>query len=122
MSRGPGSRMHKVNELLREVIADAVAELKDPRIGFTTITGVETSPDLRQAVVYYSVLGSEEEEQATAAALESSAARIQHVVGAETRLKFTPKLRFAVDPSIRTGDRIERILRDLKTESPEEPG
>lgn len=122
MSRGPGSRMRKVNELLREVIADAVKDLKDPRIGFITVTGVETAPDLRQAVVYYSVLGSDEEQEATAAALDSSASRIQQVVGAETRLKFTPKLRFAVDPSIRTGDRIERILRDLKAESAEEQG
>lgn len=117
MSRGPGSRMHKVNELLREVIAEAVGELKDPRIGFVTITGVDTAPDLRNAVVYYSVLGTPEEEEATPAALSSSAARLQHAVGSQTRLKFTPVLEFTVDASIREGDRIDRILRDLEVES-----
>jgi ribosome-binding factor A len=112
--------MHKVNELLREVIAEAIGELKDPRIGFVTITGVNTAPDLRHAVVYYSVLGTLEEEEATAAALTSSAARLQQAVGTQTRLKFTPVLEFAVDPSIRGGDRIDRILRDLQADSSEE--
>lgn len=116
MSKPSGGRMYKVNELLREVIAEAVVELKDPRIGFLTITGVDTAPDLRTAVVYYSVLGSAEEEEATAEALARAGARLQHVVGAETRLKFTPRLTFAVDPSIRTGDRIDRILRELEAE------
>ena len=66
--------MYKVNELMREIIAEAVSELKDPRIGFVTITGVDTSPDLRHAVVYFSVLGTAEEEAATASALASAAA------------------------------------------------
>jgi ribosome-binding factor A len=119
VSRGPGDRMRKVDELLREVVADAVTELKDPRLGFVTITGVDTAPDLRTAVVYYSVLGSEDAE-ATAAALRSAAARLQREVGAQTRLKFTPRLRFAIDESIAAGDRIERILRDLREDRPEE--
>jgi ribosome-binding factor A len=113
--------MYKVNELLREVIAEAVSELKDPRIGFVTITGVDTAPDLRHAVVFYSVLGTAEEEESTAIALASAAARLQHAVGTETRLKFTPKLHFSVDPSIRGGERIDRILRDLGAEAGEEP-
>lgn len=120
MSRGPGRRMHKVDELLREVVAEEVAELKDPRIGFLTITGVDTAPDLRHAVVYYSVLGTVEEEQATAAALASAAPRLQQAVASQTRLKFTPKLEFAVDPSIRQGDRIDQILRGLEAESAED--
>ena len=120
MSKGPGSRMYKVNELLREVVAEALIDLKDPRIGFVTITGVNTAPDLRNAIVYYSVLGSSEEEEATDAALASSAARIQRVVGSETRLKFTPKIVFSVDQSIKEGDRIDRILRDIDLDKPEE--
>lgn len=120
MSGGAGSRMRKVNELLREVIAEAVSDLKDPRIGFVTITGVDTAPDLRNAVVFYSVLGTTEEEEATAAALTSSAARLQREIGSQTRLKFTPVLEFAVDPSIREGDRIDRILRGLRAGSAEE--
>lgn len=119
MSRGSGERMRKVNELLREVIADAVTELKDPRLGFVTITGVDTAPDLRTAIVYYSVLEGEDAES-TAAALRSASARLQREVGSQTRLKFTPRLRFDVDESIAAGDRIERILRDLREDRGEE--
>jgi ribosome-binding factor A len=106
--------MRKVNELVREVVADAVTDLKDPRIGFLTITGAETSPDLRHAVVFYSVLGSDEEKTDTAAALESARSRIQAVLGRETRLRYTPVLEFKVDPSIDEGIRINQILADLK--------
>jgi ribosome-binding factor A len=105
--------MRKVNELVREVVADAVTDLKDPRIGFLTITGAETSPDLRHAVVYYSVLGSDEEKADTAVALDSARSRIQGVLGRETRMRYTPVLDFKVDPSIDEGLRITRILADL---------
>jgi ribosome-binding factor A len=108
--------MRKVNELLREVVADEVAELKDPRLGFVTVTGVDTAPDLRNAIVYYSVLGPAEAEAATASALASSASRIQRAVASQTRLKYTPVLEFSVDPSIRAGDRIDRVLRDIHSE------
>jgi len=114
MARQKSPRMRKVNELVREVVADAVTDLKDPRIGFLTITGAETSPDLRHAVVYYSVLGSEEEKTDTAAALESARSRIQGVLGRETRMRYTPVLEFAVDPSIDEGLRIMKILADLE--------
>ncbi len=114
MARQKSPRMRKVNELVREVVADAVTDLKDPRIGFLTITGAETSPDLRHAVVYYSVLGSEEEKTDTAAALESARSRIQGVLGRETRMRYTPVLEFAVDPSIDEGLRITKILADLE--------
>ncbi len=106
--------MRKVNELVREVVADAVADLKDPRIGFVTITGAETSPDLRHAVVFYSVLGSEDEKAGTAAALKSATSRIQGALGHETRLRYTPVLEFRVDPSIDEGLRISQILADLE--------
>ena len=106
--------MRKVNELVREVVADAVTDLKDPRIGFLTITGAETSPDLRHAVVYYSVLGSDEEKTGTAAALKSARSRIQGVLGRETRMRYTPVLEFKVDPSIDEGLRINQLLADLE--------
>ncbi len=106
--------MRKVNELVREVVAEAVTDLKDPRIGFLTITGAETSPDLRHAVVYYSVLGSDEEKVGTAAALDSAKSRIQGVLGRETRMKYTPVLEFKVDPSIDEGLRISQILADIE--------
>ncbi len=115
MARQRSPRLRKVNELVREVVADAVTDLKDPRIGFLTITGAETSPDLRHAVVYYSVLGSEEEKSGTAAALKSATGRLQGVLGREARMKYTPKLEFRVDPSIEEGIRITQILQDLDT-------
>ena len=117
MARQKSPRMRKVNELVREVVADAVVDLKDPRIGFLTITGAKTSPDLRHAVVYYSVLGTEDEKAETAVALTRATPRIQSVVGSETRLRYTPKLTFEVDPSIDEGIRISQILSTLADES-----
>ena len=111
--------MRKVNELVREVVAEAVTDLKDPRIGFLTITGAETSPDLRHAVVFYSVLGTEDEKQQTAKALRRSAPRLQSVIGSETRLRYTPVLEFRVDPAIDEGIRISQILSDLSDETEE---
>jgi ribosome-binding factor A len=106
--------MRKVNELIREVVAEAVVDLKDPRIGFLTITGAETSPDLRHAVIYYSVLGTDEEKAETAEALDGASSRIQRAIGSETRLRYTPKLDFRVDPSIDEGLRISRILAEME--------
>ena len=114
MARQKSPRMRKVDELVREVVADAVQDLKDPRIGFLTITGATTSPDLRYAVVYYSVLGTDEEKADTARALKSARARIQRALGSETKLRYTPVLEFKVDPSIDAGIRISQILADLE--------
>ncbi len=105
--------MRKVNELVREVVADAVVDLKDPRIGFLTITGAETSPDLRYAIVYYSVLGTDEEKAGTADALASASARIQSQLGRQTKLRYTPKLEFRVDPAIDRGMRVSELLSEL---------
>jgi len=114
-----GDRMRRVNELLRETVAEEIRELKDPRIGFVTVTGVETAPDLRNATVYYSVLGDEEAAADTAAALSHAAAHIQEGVGSQVRLKYLPKLRFRVDPSIEQGDRIDRLLAAIHEEDDE---
>lgn len=113
MSKPRSPRMRKVNELLREVIAEEVAHLKDPRIGFLTITGVDTAPNLRNAIVFYSVIGDEGQHVATAAALKSAATRFQAVIGKQTRLKYTPVLEFRIDPAIKEGLRMEELLQDL---------
>lgn len=105
--------MRRVNELLREVIASELATLKDPGIGFVTITGVETSPDLRAARVYYSVLGDDEQRAETAAALERASPRIRAAMGEQVRLKYIPRLDFEFDESVDRGIRIEQLLRDL---------
>ena len=122
MRRDTTPRMRKVNELLREVIADAVTSLKDPGLGFLTITGVDTSPDLRTAVVFYSVLGSAEDRKATAAALDRATPRIQAIEGSQIRMKYTPRLTFRVDASIEEGEKIDRLLKDVSDESEREWG
>jgi ribosome-binding factor A len=111
--------MRKVNELVREVVAEAVVDLKDPRIGFLTITGAETSPDLRHAVIYYSVLGTDQEKADTADGLAHASSRIQRAIGSQTRLRYTPKLDFRVDPSIDEGLRISRILAEMNEDPAE---
>jgi ribosome-binding factor A len=106
-------RMRRVNEAVREVVSARIAEgLRDPRIGFVTVTGVETSPDLRQARVYVSVLGSDDERTATLAGLESAHGVIQQALASELRMKRTPTLQFVFDESIDRGMRITELLDD----------
>src|ERR671921_1836543 len=98
-------RMRRVNEAMREGLSDALTQdLKDPRIGFVTVTAVETSPDLRHATVFVSVLGNDEEAKAESlAGLRSAHGFLQRRVAGELRLKHTPTLAFAYDPSIEQG-------------------
>jgi ribosome-binding factor A len=107
----PGGRMRRVNEAVREVLSARIAAgLKDPRIGFVTVTGVETSPDLRRARVFVSVLGDEAERERTLAGLESSHGLLQAGLASELRLKRTPTLEFVYDESVDRGMRISRLL------------
>ena len=106
-------RMRRINEVLREVIGATIAtELSDPRIGFVTVTSVETSPDLRAAKVHVSVLGDEEQREATLEGLRSSHGVIQSRIAAETRMKRTPTLSFHYDPTVESGMRISQLLED----------
>ena len=109
-------RIRRVNEILREVIAEECRNLKDPRIGFLTVTGVSTSPDLRNADVYYTVLGNEEAEVGTARALAGAASRVRAAMGDQVRLKYVPKLTFVPDPAAAHARRIEKILREMDRE------
>jgi len=113
--------MRRINEVLREVVGAAIAgDLSDPRIGFVTVTAVETSPDLRTAKVYVSVLGTEEERESTLDALRSSHGVIQSRIAAETRMKRTPTLTFHYDDTIAQGVRISQLLEDDPDEGGEE--
>jgi ribosome-binding factor A len=103
-------RMRRINEVLREVVGSAIADLSDPRIGFVTVTSVETSPDLRAAKVHVSVLGSEEERAETLEGLRSSHGVLQSKIAAETRMKRTPTLSFHYDPTVEQGMWISRLL------------
>jgi ribosome-binding factor A len=106
-----GARMWRVDEAMRAVLSDAIAtDLKDPRIGFVTVTGVKTSPDLRHARVYVSVLGDDPERSATIDGLRSAHGFLQRRLADELTLKHTPSLTFAYDESVDRGMRISRLL------------
>lgn len=114
MSRG--DRMRRVNSILKKAIAEHVADLKDPRLGFVTITGVDASPDLRNAKVFFSVLGTSEERDSTQEALDAASSKIRTEVGHEIRMKYTPALAFVVDESIERGAHILSILHNIEEE------
>jgi ribosome-binding factor A len=108
-----GPRMRRINEVLREVVGVAVAgELNDPRIGFVTVTSVETSPDLRAAKVFVSVLGDTDEREATLEGLRSSHGVIQSRIAAETRMKRTPTLTFHYDDTVEKASRVSELLEE----------
>ena len=108
----PG-RMRRVNESVRQVLAESVPELKDPRIGLVTITGVETAPDLRHAKVFISVLGSEKKRTATLRGLEAAHGLLQSQLARQLRMKRTPQLTFEYDPSVERGVRMSRLIDEL---------
>jgi len=110
----PTERMRRVDEAVREVLGDALAkELKDPRIGFVTVTDVKTSPDLRHARVYVSVLGTAEEQTDTIAGLKSAHGFLQRKLAAELRMKNTPELDFFLDETAETGARIDQLIEEV---------
>ena len=106
-------RMRRVNAAVREVLAEAIGELRDPRIGFVTVTGVETSSDLRQAQVFVSVLGSEQKREETLAGLEAAHGVLQSRIARELRLKRTPQLTCAYDDSVERGVRMSQLIDEL---------
>src|SRR5919206_2545183 len=105
--------MRRVNEALREVLSEHVADLKDPRIGFVTITGVRTTPDLRQARVYVSVLGSEHRRARTLEGLRAAHGVLQAQIARELHMKRTPQLAFEYDPSVEHGVRMTKLIDEL---------
>ena len=106
-----GDRMRRVDEAMREVLSAAItSELKDPRVGFVTVTAVETSPDLRHARVFVSVLGNPGERRRSLEALRRAHGYLQRRVAGELRIKHTPTLEFAYDDSAERGLRIAEII------------
>ena len=112
--------MRRVNEALRQVLSEAVPQLKDPRIGFVTITGVVTAPDLRTATVYVSVLGGDRRRERTLTGLAAAHGVLQARVSQELRLKRTPQLTFAYDPSVEHGVRMSQLIDELAPPPAEE--
>ncbi|MDX1447581.1 MAG: 30S ribosome-binding factor RbfA [Acidimicrobiia bacterium] len=114
------SRMRRVNSIIRQVLAEQVEVLKDPRLGIVSITGVETAPNLRNAVVYFSALDQSTLDD-TKAALEAAAPRLRRELGRQVRMKYTPALEFRPDHGITEGERIDAALRRLNEAPQEEP-
>ncbi len=109
-----GARTDRVGEEFREVLAEHIQKLKDPRLGFVTVTGVKVSPDLKHAWVAYTLLGDERERAGSRAALTSAAPHLRAVLGREVRLKFVPDLEFEEDTSYQEGQRIDELLSELR--------
>ncbi len=125
-------RMRRINEALKEIIGNALAqELKDPRIGFVTLTGVDTASDLSHAKVFVSVYGKQTEKDATMEGLRAARAFLQRLIGDELHLRRIPTLEFVYDQSVDQGMRIQAILKssgaeelgpEAASEAPEESG
>lgn len=110
--------MRRVNEAVRAVVAEAIGELKDPRIGIVTVTGVAVSPDLHDARVFVSVFGSAKKRRAAMAALESAHGVVQGRLGRELQMKRTPQLAFEYDQSVEYGVRMTKLIDELVPDSP----
>ena len=120
-----GHRILRINESIKEALSTIIAAegLKDPRVGFVTVTGVEATPDLRHAKVFVSVLGNTAAREATMKALEKSGGYLQSRLGASLRMKRTPQLQFCYDDTLDNALHIQRLLKKeeelLGTEAPE---
>ncbi len=118
-------RVEKLRELIREEVSDIIHRvLKDPRIGFTSVTDVELSSDLRHAKIFVSVLGSEEDRQRTMEALQKAVGFVRTELGRRIRIYRIPEIQFRLDTSIERGTRVMELLRTLAAQqkAPEPPG
>ena len=112
--------MRRVNASVKEVVADALPDLKDPRIGLVTVTGVQTSPDLSHATVYVSVLGSQKKRDKTMRGLAAAHGAVQAHLAKELSLKRTPTLEFVFDPTVARGMEMTKLIDALVVSEPEE--
>jgi ribosome-binding factor A len=112
--------MRRVDEAIKAVVSETIPTLKDPRIGFVTVTGVVTTSDLAQATVWLSVYGGEKRRQATLTALEGAAGILQARVNSQLHLRRTPQLLFEYDQSVEYGVRMTKLIDELDP-GPEDP-
>ena len=110
-------RLVRLNELILQTVSHLTLNLKDPGIGFVTVTGAEISPDLSVAKIFYSVLGTPEEKEATALALERAKSYLRREVGQLENLRKVPQLIFLYDPSVEHADRVSRLLNSIQNEN-----
>lgn len=111
--------MRRVNESVRAVVAEGLGELKDPRIGMVTVTGVHVTPDLAEARIFISVLGNEKKRTATLAGLDSARGVLQARLGRQLSLRRTPMLTFSYDDSVERGVRMTKLIEDVTSELPD---
>jgi len=117
------SRSSRVGESVhKEISALLLKGLKDPRIGFVTITAVDVTPDLHLARVYFTVMGDEEARRETEKGLKSSVPYIRRELGKRLRMRYVPDIIFRFDSSLEYGSRIESLLREIETDSSDDPG
>jgi ribosome-binding factor A len=109
-------RLARLNELILQTVSNLALELKDPGIGFITITGAEISPDVSVAKIFYSVLGTEQEKEATATAFERAKSHIRREVGRLENLRRVPQIIFIYDHSVERADRVSRLLNTIHDE------
>jgi ribosome-binding factor A len=115
------NRIQRIATLIKKEVAEMlIREVKDPRIGMVTITGVAVSKDLRIAHIYYSALGSEKQIQDSAIGLRQAAKFIQREIGRKIRMRYTPAIDFQFDHSLEYGSHIDKILQDLSLPKEEE--
>jgi ribosome-binding factor A len=108
-----GTRPERVAEEFREILAEEIPRLKDPRVGFVTVTRVKVAPDLRRATIFYTVLGQDRDHRRTRAGLESARVHLRGVLGHQVRLKFTPELEFQEDVGLAQVERVTELLRQV---------
>ena len=124
MTRERGGRLRRVDEAVKQVLSEEIPRLKDPRIGFVTVTGVQITQDLEHADVWISVYGTDRQRQGTLDALERAAGVLQASVNRQLRLRRTPVLRFQYDAAVERGVRMTHLIDELTPpdeEAPEEP-
>jgi ribosome-binding factor A len=114
MSNRRYARTARLNELLREILGDELERMDDERLELVTVSGVEVDTGLEHAVVYFSSLGGEERDEEVLEAFEEARRGLQAAVARQARIRSTPKLIFRADHGIRTGERVDEILRGLQ--------
>ncbi len=112
--------MRRVNEAVRVIVAESVRELKDPRIGLVTVTGVRVTPDLQEATVYFSVLGNPKKQRSTLLGLQSARGILQSRINDQLKLRRTPTLTFEYDETVERGVRMTALIDELARELPDE--
>jgi ribosome-binding factor A len=109
-------RTEKVQKLARQILGEEIQSLKDPRIGFATVTGVRISADLRHARVFVSVLGTPDEQKKTMEGLRSARPHLRGELGRQMRMKYLPELTFELDRVVEDAERVESLLRRIHEE------